>query len=112
MPNDPEVWIIVAVVIALVFVIAILKGKRRLRVTGPGGVGANMEDTERKISVADSVTFEQAKVGNVVGSRSEGGATPASDISVLRNATIKGGEFGDLIGEDIKPAAEPPKKTE
>jgi hypothetical protein len=112
MNNDPKVWIIIAVVIALVFVFAIMKGKRRLRVTGPGGATAYVEDTERNISLAESVTFDQAKVGNVVGSRSEGGAAPASDISVLRNATIKGGEFGDLIGEEIRPAPETPKKTE
>jgi len=110
MPDDPNVWIIIAVVIALVFIVAILKGKRRLRVTGPAGTGAELDGTERKISVLDGVSAENVEAGNVVGSRSQAGSM-ATEVSVMNKAVIRGGKFADIVGEEIKPA-EPPKKVE
>lgn len=105
MPDNPVVWYVVAGVIALVFIVAILRGKKHLTVTGPGGTSAQLAE-ERKVSVADGVTFENAKVGNVTGSRSEAGST-AAEVSVMNKAVVKGGEFGDITGEEIK--VTPPK---
>jgi hypothetical protein len=112
MPDNPTVWIVIAAVIALVFIVAMMKkGRRKLSVKGPGGIGANLEETGRTVTVGKKLQAENAELGNVIGSRSTAGST-ASEIDVLNEANLKGTKTGDVIGEVITPATEPPKKTE
>ena len=106
---DINVQIVIAVIVALVLIAAIVWGRRRVRIKA-GGIEASVEDQERKVNVADEIRLRDVKVRNVVGSRVEGGAAPATDVSVMRKADVQGGEIVDIVGEEIRSA--PPKTPE
>jgi hypothetical protein len=117
MPNDPNIQIIIAVVVALIIIAAIVWGKRRVRIKA-GGMEASVEDQERRIVVAEGLDLKDARVRNVVGSRTTGDRAPATEISVFNHGKVEGGEVGDIIGEESvpgNPAQQPagtPKKCE
>jgi hypothetical protein len=92
MPQDGNTQIVIYVVLALVVIAAIVVGRRlRLRLgTFSAGVDA---PNEQKVSVANDVTFEDAKVGNVTGSSSS-----ANEVNVMNRAVVRGGEIGDITG--------------
>lgn len=91
---------IIYVILALVVIAAIVIGRRlRLRL---GSFSAAVDaPREQTLNVANDVTFENAKVGNVTGN-----SNAAKDVNVMNRAVIRGGEVGDITGS-LTSAEEP-----
>jgi len=100
--NTSIVQIVMFVVFAVVVVVAIMWGAKRVKFKLPGGVEASVDpDEKRTVTVAKEATFEDAKIGNVTGERRSGASGPAArDVDVLSGGVIKGGSVGDITGVD------------
>src|SRR5947207_13144597 len=97
--NWSIVQIVMFAVFAIVVVVAVVWGAKRVKFKLPGGVEASIDpDEKRTVTVAKGAKFEDAKVGNVTGERRSGASGPARDVDVLSDGVIKGGSIGDITG--------------
>ena len=106
--NASIVQIVMFVVLAVIVVVAILWGAKRVKLKLPGGVEASVDpDEKRTVTLAKGARFEDAKIGNVTGERRTGASGPAArEVDVLTGAVIKGGSVGDITGVEESGAGE------
>jgi hypothetical protein len=110
-PNEPVVWVVLIVLVALVLGIAIWrhysvvvrKGDAELRLERPS------ESTSAGVTVAEKATIEDAEVGNITGVQGPGEGTPAPSVDVASGARIKKAKVGDITGVVHQPRSGQPR---
>lgn len=109
--NASTVQIVMYVVFAVVVVVAIMWGAKRVKLKLPGIEASVDPDEKRTVTVAREAQFQDAKIGNVTGERRSGAGGPAArDVDVLSGGVIKGGSVGDITGVDESGAGAGEKK--
>jgi len=114
MLEDPQVWIIGIIAVAVVLIIALFLGRGLKFRKGQDGISLELEKgsvPEQKdsdgVSVGEGLVIEKgARVGNIVGEEvpvGEGGDS-ASSVEVMKDGTISGSEAGDIVGRRVVPA--------
>jgi len=99
MSDSVTIQIVIYAALALVLVVAIAWGAKRVKLKLPGIEASVDPDEKRTVSVAERMTIERAEVGNVTGERRADAAGPAArDVRVLNDATIRDGKIGDITG--------------
>ena len=112
MPNDPLIWIILILAVALIVALALWKG-RGLRVSkdrdgfsveversSEGNTGGESKGTTDGIRVAEGARIKESRVGDIAGVKTLS-AAPAvdKDIEVASGVRINKAEVGDIVGD-------------
>ena len=116
MPDNPVVWIIAILALAVVVIVALWKGQvvevdlkpPRLRFKRQGERGG-----AGTISVGSGMTIENSTTGDIAGVKTAGTGGPGGGqgtISVARRARIAGATTGDIAG--VKHSGRSDEETE
>jgi hypothetical protein len=99
MSDNTTMYVILAVILAGILIVAIVKSTSKVRIKLPGMEAGVDPEEKRTISVAERSTFENVDAGNVTGERRESaGGQAARDVSVMNDAVVRGGKIGDITG--------------
>lgn len=101
MSDNTTIQIVVYASVALVLVVAIIWGGKRVKLKLPGVEASVEPDEKRKVSVAERTKFESAEVGKITGERRSGtGGTAAGEIGVMNDSIVRGSKIGDITAVD------------
>ena len=100
MPDNPLVWIIAILALAVVVIVALWKGQMvevelkplRLKFKRHGGDGTG------GVSVGSGLKVENSKLGDIAGVKGAGAALPEGSVTVAQGARIAGSTTGDIVG--------------
>ncbi|HVM83259.1 MAG TPA: hypothetical protein VMW18_05170 [Candidatus Binatia bacterium] len=107
LPNDPTVYIILIVVLALVvgfavwrrYNVVLKRGDTELRLEQPSeNAGAGPGAATAGVSVGQGMTISNSKVGNITGVKAMGRVSPIPSVDVLSGAKAENAEIGDITG--------------
>jgi hypothetical protein len=106
MPNNPAVWIVGFIVLALVVLYMVRKG-----IGGTfkwGDKSATLNNAAQKpsdIKVGDHLNAQKAELGDVTGVKKEGSSDPIGNVDVLANADLRDAKVKNITGVEIKGGA-------
>jgi len=111
LPNDPTVYIILIVVLALVvgfavwrrYNVVLKRGDTELRLEQPSesagaGTAADRGAAPAGVSVGQGMSISNSKVGNITGVKAMGRVSPIPSVDVLSGAKAENAEIGDITG--------------
>jgi len=107
LPNDPTVYIVLIVVVALVVGFAVLRrynvvmrrGDTEVRLEQPSeGAAAGGGATPAGVSVGKGMVIQGGKVGNITGVKAAGRISPIPAVDVMSGAKAENAELGDITG--------------
>ena len=111
LPNDPTVYIILIVVLALVvgfavwrrYNVVLKRGDTELRLEQPSESAGARTAADRGaapagVSVGQGMSISNSKVGNITGVKAMGRVSPIPSVDVLSGAKAENAEIGDITG--------------
>lgn len=98
MPDNPWIWALAILVVAVVLVVALRRGGKVEAGVGPTSLKfeARKEPEGGEVSVLERGEVRDATVGDVTGI--EGAAAGPRKVDVARGARITGSTVGDITG--------------
>jgi hypothetical protein len=99
MPDNPWLWGLAILVVAVVLVVALRRGGKVEAGVGPTSLKfeARREPDGSEVSVLDRGEIRDATVGDVTGVEADGGPGPRK-VDVGRGARVTGSTVGDITG--------------
>ena len=100
MPDNPWIWALAILVVAVVLVVALRRGGKVEAGVGPTSLKfeARKEPEGGEVSVLDRGEVRDATVGDVTGVESDGAEAGPRKVDVARGARISGSTVGDITG--------------
>jgi len=100
MPDNPWLWGLAILVVAVVLVVALRRGGKVEAGVGPTSLKfeARKEPGGSEVSVLDQGEVRDATVGDITGVEADGGGPGPRKVDVARGARITGSNVGDITG--------------
>ena len=110
LPNDPTVYIVLIVVVAIAvgyaiwrrYTVVLKHGDTEMRFERPDDAapagGAPALSGSGSVSVGKGMVIKGGKVGDITGVKGAGRVDPLSSVDVMSGASAENAELGDITG--------------